>query len=114
MKTFNDFMDEHFEYVDEEEMDEAGMMTRKQSGAERMRFKMANMGSKAIKKKTSARRATTKLRRKQAMRMRSAAGIKSVGKSKKVAGKLKLRKAFTSKGYAGKKKQKAAAGSKPI
>jgi hypothetical protein len=54
------------------------------------------------------------MRRKQAMRMRTASGIKSVGKSHKVAGKLKMRKAFTSKGYAGKKKQKAAAGSKTI
>ena len=112
MKTYKDFIDENFD--DDEEIDEAGMMTRKQSGAEKMRFKMANMGSKAIKKKTAARRSMTKLRRKQAMRMRAASGIKSVGKKHGMTGKLKLRKAFTSKGYAGKKKQKAAAGAKTV
>ena len=112
MKTYKDFIDENFD--DEEEIDEAGMQTRRQSGAEKMKYKMANMGSKGIKKKTAARRGITKLRRKQAMRMRSASGIKSVGKKHGMTGKLKLRKTFTSKGFAGKKKQKAAAGSKTI
>lgn len=112
MKTYKEFIDENFD--DEEEIDEAGMQTQRQTAGDKLRFKLANMGAKGMKKKAAARKGITKLRRKQAMRMRTASGIKSVGRKHGMTGKLKLRKAFTSKGYAGKKKQKAAAGSKTI
>ena len=43
------------------------MQTQRQTAGDKLRFKLANMGAKGMKKKAAARKGITKLRRKQAL-----------------------------------------------